>query len=111
MRLADLPAPTVPRYVAPSRYPAIARDLSLVVAPEIPALDIEHAIRAGSPVVTNVRVFDEYRGPQVATGKKSLAVRIVLQSHEATLTDGEAETQMKAVVASLRERCDAQIRE
>jgi phenylalanyl-tRNA synthetase beta subunit len=34
-----------------------------------------------------------------------------LQSHEATLTDGEAEAQMRAVVASLRERCDAQIRE
>jgi phenylalanyl-tRNA synthetase beta chain len=111
MRFADLPSPTVPRYAAPSRYPAIARDLSLVVAPEIPALDIEHAIRAGSPVVTNVRVFDEYRGPQIAAGKKSLAVRIVLQSHDATLTDGDAETQMKAVVASLRERCDAQIRE
>ncbi len=111
MRFADLPHAIVPRYVAPSRYPAIARDLSLVVAPEIPALDIEHAIRAGSPVVTNVRVFDEYRGPQVAAGKKSLAVRIVLQSHEATLTDGEAETQMQSVVASLRERCDAQIRQ
>jgi phenylalanyl-tRNA synthetase beta chain len=90
MRLADLPAPHVPRYAAPSRYPAIARDLALVVAPEIPAMD---------------------RGPQIAAGKKSLAVRIVLQSAESTLTDDAAEAQMRAIVASLRERCDAAVRD
>ncbi len=110
MRFSDLPSPRVPRYKAASRYPAIARDLALVVAPELPAIDIEHAIRAASTVVANVRVFDEYRGPQVAAGKKSLAVRIVLQSREATLTDADADTNIAAIVASLRERCDAEIR-
>jgi phenylalanyl-tRNA synthetase beta chain len=108
----DLPEYLVPRYKAPSRYPAIERDLALIVAPEIPAIDIEHAVRAGADgVVGSVRVFDEYRGPQVETGKKSVAVRVVLQRDDATLTDADADKHIASILASLRERCGAKIRE
>ncbi len=126
-RLADLPAQRIPRYVAPSRYPAIERDLALVVGPEIPAIDIEHAVRAGQVpstssgqapstgseqvVVAGVRVFDEYHGPQVAAGKKSLAVRITLQKNDATLTDADADGYMQGILKSLEERCGARVRE
>ncbi len=112
MRMSDLPAYRPPQYVAPSRFPAIERDLALVVAPEVPALDIQHAVRAGADgVIADVRVFDEYRGPQVESGKKSIAVRVVLQRRDATLTDAEAERHVAAILASLRERCGAKIRE
>jgi len=111
-RLHDLPEYRVPHYEAPSRFPAIERDLALVVAPEIPAIDIEHAVRVGADgVVGDVRVFDEYRGPQVEAGKKSVAVRVVLQRRDATLTDAEADKHVAAILASLRERCGARIRE
>ncbi len=111
-RVHDLPEYLVPRYKAPSRYPAIERDLALIVAPEIPAIDIEHAVRAGADgVVGSVRVFDEYRGPQVETGKKSVAVRVVLQRDDATLTDADADKHIASILASLRERCGAKIRE
>jgi phenylalanyl-tRNA synthetase beta chain len=111
-RTADLPAYRTPRYVAPSKYPPVARDLAVIVAPDIPALDIEHAVRAGGDgAIADVRVFDEYRGPQIEAGKKSIAVRVVLQLPDATLTDAEADRHIAAILESLRERCGAHIRE
>jgi len=111
-RMADIPTYRVARYKPASRYPSVERDLALIVAPEIPAMDIEHAARAGGDgVLTDVRVFDEYRGPQVESGKKSIAVRVVLQRDDATLTDAEADRHVAAILASLAERCGAKIRE
>lgn len=112
LRLADLPAYRMPRYVAPSKFPAVERDLALIVAPHVPAMDIEHAVRAGADgIIAGVRVFDEYRGPQVAEGKKSLAVHVVLQRDDGTLTDAEADRYINSILTSLRERCDAKLRE
>jgi phenylalanyl-tRNA synthetase beta chain len=112
MRLADLPAYRVPAYVAPSRFPAVARDLAVVVGDGVPAMDLERAARAAAGgVLADVRVFDEYRGPQIDAGKKSLALRLVLQRADATLTDAEAEAHVAAILESLRERCGAQLRE
>ncbi len=111
LRFSDIPAYAVPRYAAPSKYPPIARDLALVVAPEVPAQAIEDAVVAGgSALVESVRVFDEYRGSQISDGKKSLAVRIVLQRDDATLTDGDADTAVAAILAALRDRCGALLR-
>jgi phenylalanyl-tRNA synthetase beta chain len=110
-RVHDLPAHRVPRYVAPSRYPAVERDLAIVVAPEIPAMDIERAVRLGADgVVAEVRVFDEYRGPQVEAGKKSIAVRVLLQRNDTTLTDAEADRHIEGILHSLEERCGARLR-
>ncbi|MBD5634632.1 MAG: phenylalanine--tRNA ligase subunit beta [Candidatus Eremiobacteraeota bacterium] len=108
---AELPPYRVPRYVAPSRYPAVSRDLALVVAPNVPAKDIEGAARAaGDGMLADVRVFDEYRGPQVGDGKKSIALRVTLQRRDATLTDAQADSSIAAILAALRERCGATIR-
>jgi phenylalanyl-tRNA synthetase beta chain len=61
----------------------------------------------GEPLVRSASVFDEYRGPQVGEGKKSLALRIVLQSDTATLTDEDADGAMARIVATLRDRFGA----
>jgi phenylalanyl-tRNA synthetase beta chain len=111
IRFADLPAYHVPRYLAPSKFPPLSRDLALVVAPHVAAKDIEYAARSGANgAIADVRVFDEYRGPQVGEDKKSLAVRITLQRADATLTDAEADAYVASILASLRERCGAVIR-
>ena len=59
------------------------------------------------PLVRDATVFDEYRGPQAGEGKKSLALRIVLQSDTATLTDDEADATLARIVATLRQRFGA----
>jgi phenylalanyl-tRNA synthetase beta chain len=111
MPFAVLPPYRGPRYVAPSKYPSVARDLALVVAPETTATEIERAVRAGgNGVLAEVRVFDEYRGPQVGDGKKSVAVRVVLQRFDATLTDADADAHIAAILAALRDGIGAKIR-
>jgi phenylalanyl-tRNA synthetase beta chain len=111
MQLARLASYRAPRYRAPSKYPSVARDLALVVAPEVAASEIERAVRAGADgALKDVRVFDEYRGPQVGNGKKSVAVRIVLQRYDATLTDADADAHVSAILVALRERVGASIR-
>ncbi|MEA2664066.1 MAG: phenylalanyl-tRNA synthetase beta chain [Candidatus Eremiobacteraeota bacterium] len=104
--VAALPAKTVRRYAEPSKFPPVDRDLAVVVPLDVLAGELTAAVR-GEELVRTAAVFDEYRGPQVGEGKKSLALRIVLQSDETTLTDEAAEAALSRIVAALRERFGA----
>ena len=104
-----LPPYGTPRYVAPSKFPPVERDLAVVVPLDVLAGDLTDAVRE-EPLVRSATVFDEYRGPQVGDGKKSLAVRITLQSDETTLTDQEADAGLARIVATLRKRFGAEPR-
>jgi phenylalanyl-tRNA synthetase beta chain len=59
---------------------------------------------------TGVAAFDEYRGPQVGEGRKSLAVRVTLQRFDTTITDEEADAAIARVLDAMRERFGATIR-
>jgi phenylalanyl-tRNA synthetase beta chain len=99
----DALPPTQPRhYTAAAKYPAVERDLAIVVDTAVTAAAIVATISAATPLTRRVAVFDEYRGPQIGAGKKSLAVRIVLQRSDATLTDAETETAVRATLDALR---------
>jgi phenylalanyl-tRNA synthetase beta chain len=90
-----------PRFGGVSRMPVVRRDLSFEVSQELPVGVLLAAIRgAVPPLVRAVEVFDQYRGKGVEPGKKSLALRIVMQDTDRTLTDSEVE----AIVASIREQ-------
>ena len=87
---------------APSRHPAVERDLAVVVAEQTPAAAVERAIRgAGADGLAGVRLFDIYRGAPLADDQKSLAWRLVFQSPDRTLTDGEVESAIVAITAAL----------
>jgi phenylalanyl-tRNA synthetase beta chain len=90
------PAPV--RAVAPSRVPSVERDLAVVVADDVPAAAVAATIRdrAGG-LLTDLRLFDVYRGAPLPDDRKSLAWRLTLQATDRTLTDAEVE----AVVASV----------
>jgi phenylalanyl-tRNA synthetase beta chain len=110
--LALLPDRLVPVYRPPSKYPSTYRDLALVVALAVPAAEIER-VTAGSigSICTGVRVFDEYRGPQVGEDRKSLAVRVTLQRFDTTITDEEADVAVARALDALRGDLGAVIRE
>lgn len=109
--LENIPEYRCPQYVAPSRLPSTYRDLALVLEPRIPARSVDEVIRrAIGPLCTSVRVFDEYRGPQVAEGRKSLAARVVLQRYDATITDEEADAAIDKALEALRSELHAVIR-
>ena len=104
-----LPAAVVRAYIGLSKYPAIERDIALIVAPDAPAGAIALAVR-DEPLVRDVAVFDEYRGPQIGADKKSLALRVKLQRGDATLTDGEADAAIGRIVAILGSQFGASLR-
>jgi phenylalanyl-tRNA synthetase beta chain len=96
-----------PRFQGLSRMPAVRRDYAFTVAEATPAGAILEALRAALPgFVRAVEVFDLYRGKGVELGKKSLALRIVMQDTDRTLTDSEVE----AVMASVREQLNQQFK-
>ena len=105
----SLPRRVTPVYVAPSRFPPVDRDLALIVPEDVLAGDLLDAVRPQA-LVRDATVFDEYRGPQIGAGKKSLALRIVLQSDDATLTDEQADAAVATIVGVLRERFGATLR-
>jgi phenylalanyl-tRNA synthetase beta chain len=72
------------------RLPAVRRDIAVVVDEGVPAGPVVDALRAaGIERVTDVRLFDVYRGPGLPTGKKSLAILVLMQDTERTLTDAD----------------------
>ncbi len=95
----------------PPKYPAARRDLAIVVDESRPYGDVGREVRlAGKGVVESVTLLDLYRGPQVGVGKKSFAVRVVLRSADATLSEADVEKAMKRIEGRLLHQLGATIR-
>ncbi|MHB8462680.1 MAG: phenylalanine--tRNA ligase subunit beta [Vulcanimicrobiaceae bacterium] len=109
--LDRLPDRRIPRYTPPSKFPSTYRDLALVVSLDTTAVRIEEVVTQSiGALCTSARVFDEYRGAQVGEGRKSLAVRIVLQKTDATITDEEADAAVNKATETLTRDLGATLR-
>lgn len=98
-------------YRALPRYPAVRRDLAIVTAPGTTFAAIEAAVRqAGRLPIAEVQVFDLYRGPGVPAGCASLAVQIVFQHPERTLTAPEVQESIESITATLGRELGAKLR-
>lgn len=95
-----------------SRYPALTRDLAVVVRRDVAESDVAEAIRtAGGDLVQSVTLFDVYEGAPIPPEQRSLAFTIVYQASDRTLSDADGDAERAKVVALLRERFGATIRE
>jgi phenylalanyl-tRNA synthetase beta chain len=93
------------------RYPAVDRDLNVVVDETVAAADVLATLREpGGPLLERVTAFDEYRGIQVPEGKKSIAVALTFRSPERTLTDSEVDAVMAEIRTALEQRHAARFR-
>lgn len=116
--LFEMDAKTLLKYAVPisryqplPKYPAIGRDLALLVSDEAAASEIERAIvKSAGPLLSDIRLFDVYTGEQVAAGQKSLAFSLQFQSSEKTLTDAEVDPCYAAVVKMLEDKFAAKLR-
>jgi phenylalanyl-tRNA synthetase beta chain len=85
-------------------FPSVLQDIAVVVPEEVPAADIERAVRAGGgELLARVEVFDLYRGEQAGEGNKSLALRLEFRAPDRTLTDAEVAERRAAIERELAE--------
>jgi phenylalanyl-tRNA synthetase beta chain len=100
------------RFTPVSSYPQIRRDISFTVAAGEPFGRIAERVSvAASTRLHELRIFDIYQGEGVESGRKSVALGLILQDLSRTLTDAEADEVVAAVSAELRSSLDARIRE
>lgn len=99
------------RYLAPSKFPGVLRDISVIVDAGAPSADLEGTIResAGS-LLSDLRLFDLYQGKGIDPGKKSLAYALTFLSSERTLEDAEVETVVDRIVKKLESEHGAKLR-
>jgi phenylalanyl-tRNA synthetase beta chain len=98
-----------------SKFPAVQRDLAVVVKQSVAAQTLLDAMAtAGQTLVRQIEVFDEFRpGPgssSMAADEKSLAFRITLQNPEETLQDAQVDAAIAALLSTLEKSCKARLR-
>ncbi|MBR3457284.1 MAG: phenylalanine--tRNA ligase subunit beta [Selenomonadaceae bacterium] len=93
------------------KYPAISRDLAMLVDAGVNAGDVEQVIeKNGGKYFKKVTLFDVYTGKQIADGKKSLAFTMQFQSNTKTLTDEEADEAFQNILKAVEKNFQAELR-
>jgi len=103
---------SLPRFRELSKYPAVRRDIALIVDEATPAQAVSACITgAAGGLLQNLQLFDVYRGKGIDSGRKSLALGLTWQDSSRTLTDGDIDTLMEQVVNKLRVDFGAKLRD
>ena len=93
------------------KFPAVERDIAVVCDESIPVAQLSDCIaRGGKGLVKEVKLFDIYTGKPIPQGKKSVAFALKLRAEDHTLTDAEADGDIKAILALLEQECQAVLR-
>jgi phenylalanyl-tRNA synthetase beta chain len=94
------------------KFPAVQRDIAMLVSDDVIVKDIEAVIKEkGGKLLESIQLFDVYKGKQIAEGFKSVAYNISFRAADRTLTDDEVSAPMKKIVAELESRLGAQLRD
>ncbi|MDD2700557.1 MAG: phenylalanine--tRNA ligase subunit beta [Sideroxydans sp.] len=102
VQLSALVQAAVPKTEEISRFPAVRRDIAVLVDDEIDVQVLLDAMKnQKAPYVTELALFDVYRGQGVEEGKKSLAFRVLLKDTQKTLTDSEIEPSIAMLLDAL----------
>lgn len=110
--LAELQEGRLPVFEPPSRFPAIRRDLAIVVDADITYDQVRDcAATAASDLLRELVLFDIYQGQGIDSGKKSLAFGLILQASSQTLTDQEVDETISRVVARIETDLGAKLRD
>lgn len=102
----------VAKFTEISKFPAIRRDLAVVVEQGVSAAEVLDCISSAAPdTLMNLKLFDVYQGEHIDSGRKSLALGLTLQAQSRTLTDEEVDAAIKTVVNTLGTKLGATLRE
>lgn len=99
------------KYQAVPKFPAIERDMSILVKDEVTSLQIETLVKQVSgQLLEKVRLFDMYKGKQITEGYKSLAYELIFRAKDRTLVDEEVNKIFDKVLKTLETEIGAQLR-
>ena len=102
----------VAEYKPLPKYPAITRDISMVINDNVFVKDIEKSIKEnGGKLIESVKLFDVYQGSQIDKGFKSVSYSITFRAADRTLVDDDVNPAMKKILASLEKDFGANLRE
>lgn len=98
-------------YVEVSKFPAVERDLALLINKEITYTQIRKAVSgAGISALQTVKLFDVFESDKLGAGKKSLAVNFTFSDNNKTFTDKEIDEMMNKIVAVCEKQLNAEVR-
>ncbi len=94
-----------------SKFPAVRRDLAVLISNELPAAELEHSIKQQiGAVLDQLLFFDVYKGKGIPAGQKSMGIGLILQHADRTLTDDEVNVIVAQVVELLKSDYKATLR-
>lgn len=94
-----------------AKFPPVRRDMAIIIDNDVSVHSLLSGMLAEKPaIVTDISLFDIYRGKGMENNKKSLAFRVLLQDTEKTLTDEEADGAMAILIQILEKRFGAALR-
>ncbi len=100
-----------PRIEDVPKFPAVDRDIAVIVGENVQWADLRRCIHDSAPdEMVSLQFFDVYRGEPIASGKKSVAFSVRFRSPQRTLTRDEADAARDSIVKALRDQFDAQLR-
>ncbi len=112
LALDAINAAAIPRFRESSKFPAIRRDLAVVVDEAVSSGAVHTCITsAAGALLQELQLFDVYRGKGIDSEKKSLALGLTLQDSSRTLTDEDVDLVVKRVLTRLGEQFGATLRE
>ena len=98
-------------YTEVPKFPAVSRDLALLVDNSVEFAQIEQIARqTEKKLLKNVELFDVYEGDKLPAGKKSYAVNFILQDNEKTMSDKQIDAIMQKLIANLKKQLNAELR-
>ncbi|MBO7295073.1 MAG: phenylalanine--tRNA ligase subunit beta, partial [Bacteroidaceae bacterium] len=94
-----------------SKFPAVSRDLALLVDKQVTFAEIEKVcFAADKKLLKKVELFDVYEGKNLEAGKKSYAINLTLQDEDKTMNDKQTDNIMQKIVQSLEKQLGAKLR-
>ena len=94
-----------------AKYPAVSRDLALLIDQNVEFAQIEEIARqTEKKLLKKVELFDVYEGKNLPAGKKSYAVNFILQDAEKTMGDKQIDAIMQKLIANLKKQLGAELR-
>lgn len=99
------------KYEGIVKYPAVERDLAIVLDKEVLVGNMLGDIARASNIIEKVELFDVYEGERVEEGKKSVAINIVMRSAKGTLEEAEITKTVDKILANIKKKYNGEIRQ